>query len=205
MRITFTRVPVVSNPIPEAVFFCVLLSWFAFMLVFFIWKKPPKAAETKRDSASSWGIFLQGCAFFVTWFITRQYFTPIVPMPKVVEFILAVFTIALAASSVWICGTAARTLGKQWTYVARVVEGHKLITEGPYRWVRNPIYTGMLGMLLATNLAVSRWWAAPIALALFLIGNQIRIRSEEKLLREAFGAEFDDYARRVPAIVPRFF
>ncbi len=205
MRIEFTRMPVVSNPIPEAVFFFVVLSWFAFMLVFFIWKKPPKAEETKRDNASRWGILLQSFAFFATWFIARQYFTPIVPMPKPVEFIVAVLTIALAASSVWICATAARTLGKQWTYVARVVEGHKLITEGPYRWVRNPIYTGMLGMMLATNLAVSRWWAVPIALAFFLAGNQIRIRTEEKLLREAFGAEFEDYARRVPAIVPRLF
>ena len=205
MRIEFTRMPVVSNPIPETVFFFVVLSWFAFMLVFFIWKKPPKAEETKRDNASRWGILLQSFAFFATWFIARQYFTPIVPMPKAVEFVVAVLTIALAASSVWICATAARTLGKQWTYVARVVEGHKLITEGPYRWVRNPIYTGMLGMMLATNLAVSRWWAVPIALAFFLAGNQIRIRTEEKLLREAFGAEFEDYARRVPAIVPRIF
>jgi protein-S-isoprenylcysteine O-methyltransferase Ste14 len=205
MRIVFRTMPVVSNIIPETVFFFVLLSWFAFMLVFFIWKKPPKAEETKRDNASFWGILLQACGFFVTWFVVRQYFTPIVRMPKAVEFIVAVLTIALAASSVWICATAARTLGKQWTYVARVVEGHKLITEGPYRWVRNPIYTGMLGMMLATNLAVSRWWAVPIALAFFLTGNQIRIRSEEKLLREAFGAEFEDYASRVPAIVPRIF
>jgi len=37
----------------------------------------------------------------------------------------------------------------------------------------------------------------------FLIGNQIRIRAEEKLLRETFGSQFDDYARRVPAFFPR--
>ncbi|MGH9704375.1 MAG: methyltransferase family protein [Candidatus Acidiferrales bacterium] len=205
MRISFVRMPVVSNPIPETVFIFVALCWLAFMLVFLIWKKPSKAEETNRDNSSRWGILLQAFAFFITWFIARQYFTPIVPMPKALEFVLAVLTIALAAGSVWICFAAARTLGKQWTYVARVVKGHKLITEGPYRWVRNPIYTGMLGMLLATNLAVTRWWAVPFALAFFLAGNQIRIRTEEKLLREAFGAEFEDYSRRVPAILPRFF
>jgi protein-S-isoprenylcysteine O-methyltransferase Ste14 len=205
MRYMFTRLPVVSNPIPETVFFFVLLSWFAFILIFFIWKKTPKAEETKRDNASRWGIILQSFAIFITWNISRQYFTPIVPMPKVVEFAVAVVTTALASGSIWICVSAARTLGKQWTFVARVVEGHKLVTQGPYRFVRNPIYTGMLGMTLATNLAVSRWWVTPITLALFVIGNRIRIRSEEKLLREAFGAEFDAYARRVPAILPRLF
>ena len=93
-------------------------------------------------------------------------------MPKAVEVALAVLTIALASGSIWICVSAARTLGKQWTFVARVVEGHRLITDGPYRFVRNPIYAGMLGMTLATNLAVSRWWVAPITFALFLIGNR---------------------------------
>ncbi len=84
-----------------------------------------------------------------------------------------------------------------------LVEEHKLITEGPYRLVRNPIYTGMLGILIVTGLAISRWFAVVAALVLFGIGTVIRVRSEEKLLREAFGAEFDAYARRVPAVFPR--
>ena len=96
MRIEFTRMPVVSNPIPETVFLFVVLSWVAFMLVFLIWKRPAKAEETKRDNTSRWGILLQAFAFFVTWFVARQYFTPILPMPKPVEFVVAVLTIALA-------------------------------------------------------------------------------------------------------------
>ena len=99
--------------------------------------------------------------------------------------------------------SAVRTLGKQWAIAARLVEGHKLITEGPYGWVRNPIYTGML--LLATGLAVSRWIALPAAIALFGMGTVIRVRSEEKLLREAFGEEFEQYTRRVPAVLPGIY
>jgi protein-S-isoprenylcysteine O-methyltransferase Ste14 len=60
----------------------------------------------------------------------------------------------------------------------------------------------MFGMLLATGLAVSYWIGLTIAVILFAIGTMIRVRSEEKLLREAFGAEFDAYARRVAAVVP---
>jgi protein-S-isoprenylcysteine O-methyltransferase Ste14 len=108
----------------------------------------------------------------------------------------------LAVSSVWFCSAAIRALGEQWSLAARVVEGHKLVTQGPYSIVRNPIYTGMLGMLLATGLAVSHWIGLLIAIIVFAIGTSIRVRSEEKLLRETFGAEFDEYARTVPAVIP---
>ena len=205
MRILFNSMPVVFNPIPEAVLFCVMVSWLVFVLAFGLRKRPPKTSETKRDPTSFFGIVLQGLSYGITWAIPRQYFTPIVVMPRALEFALAIVTAAIAAVAVWLCAAAIRTLGKQWTYVARVVEGHKLITQGPYRIVRNPIYAGMFGMLVATGLAVSRWWVLLIAVILFLIGNSIRIRSEEKLLHEAFGAEFEDYARRVPAMFPRLF
>ena len=71
--------------------------------------------------------------------------------------------------------------------------------------MRHPIYSGMLGMLLATGLAVSHWAALPGALIIFFIGTTIRVRSEEKLLREAFGEQFETYARTVRAIVPGLY
>jgi protein-S-isoprenylcysteine O-methyltransferase Ste14 len=86
-----------------------------------------------------------------------------------------------------------------------VIEGHELIGRGPYALVRNPIYLAMLGMLLATGFAFSRWQALAAATVVFLIGTEIRIRSEETLLRATFGTQFEDYARRVPALFPHIF
>jgi protein-S-isoprenylcysteine O-methyltransferase Ste14 len=63
----------------------------------------------------------------------------------------------------------------------------------------------MFGMLVATGLTISRWQALLAGILVFLIGNEIRIRSEEKLLRETFGSQFDEYASRVPAVFPRLF
>jgi protein-S-isoprenylcysteine O-methyltransferase Ste14 len=116
---------------------------------------------------------------------------------------LAAVTIVIAVASVWLCFESARTLGKQWALAARVIEGHELITSGPYARVRNPIYFAMFGMLLATGLALSRWPAVGVAILVFVLGTEIRIRSEERLLREAFEVQFDNYARKVPAIFPR--
>ena len=104
--------------------------------------------------------------------------------------------------SLWTMWSALRVLGKQWSLQARVLEDHKLIREGPYRFVRHPIYTGMLGMIIVGGLAWSHWLGFVIALVLFGIGTAVRVRSEEKLLREQFGTAFDDYRRSVPAVLP---
>lgn len=104
--------------------------------------------------------------------------------------------------SAWLVNSAARRLGKQWSLAARIVEGHDLIDDGPYSFVRNPIYTGMFGMLVAAGLIVSRPLWLLLACAIFLIGTYIRVRIEERLLRETFGPTFDNYKSRVPAMIP---
>ena len=192
-------------PVPLLVFVVVLLSWLAFVTVFLIHKKPASGPERKRESGSMVGLGLQGAGYVVIWIVHRRYFSPIAEMNRSLEIAVAVVTSVMAIFSVWLAVAALKTLGKQWSIAARVVEGHQLITEGPYNFVRNPIYTGMLGMLLATGLAVSHWIGLLAGLIIFSIGTIIRIRSEEKLLRETFGTQWDEYSRRVSALVPLVF
>lgn len=180
----------------------VMLCWFTFAASFLFHKKPPSPPDKKRDPWSIFGIALQGAGYGIVWTVRRAWFTPILPLGKTFEVALAILTMALAAGSVWLCISAIRTLGQQWSLAARVIEGHKLVTQGPYSVVRNPIYTGMLGMLLATGLANSHWIGLLIALVLFGIGTAIRVRSEAALLHETFGEEFEKYARTVPAVIP---
>ena len=190
---------------PTLAFVVVMLSWFAFIILFLVRHKSPPAPESKRERVSILGIVLQGARYAIVWSIQRAWFGPIVSASSSVEIALAILTMALAIASVWFVSAAIRTLGKQWSLGARLIEGHKLITEGPYRLVRNPIYTGMFGMLLATGLAVSHWVGLLIAIIVYAVGTVVRVCSEEKLLRGAFGAEFDAYARRVPAVIPFLF
>ena len=192
---------------PTLAFAVVMLSWLAFVVVFasFLRKKPPSAPDRKREPTSIIGIALQGAGYALAWSVRRQPFTPIAPFGEFFEIAAAVLTMALSIGSVWFCSAAVRTLGKQWSLAARVLEGHKLITSGPYNVVRNPIYTGMFGMLLATGLAISHWIGLLLAVVVFAVGTVIRVHSEETLLREAFGEEFEAYARKVPAVVPFLF
>lgn len=108
---------------------------------------------------------------------------------------LCVLSVAMAAWSIW-------TLGRNWSVAARVAESHELITTGPYRVVRHPIYTAMFGVLIAMGLSLSTPAATLAASAVFVIGTSIRVWFEERLLRGYFGEEFARYRETVPAFIP---
>ena len=195
---------VTLNLFPTIVFVLVMICWFAFAGTFIFRKKPPSPPDQKRERGSWVGVALQGVSYGLIWGVHRSAFTPLVEGDKwqPVAIAAGIVSVMVAAGSVWLITAAINTLGKEWSLTARLVEGHKLATSGPYAHVRHPIYSGMLGMLVATGLAISRWQALLVALVIFFIGTAIRVRSEEKLLREAFGDQFEKYAQRVSAIIP---
>jgi protein-S-isoprenylcysteine O-methyltransferase Ste14 len=198
-----------SNPTPLALVTLagVLLCWFAFVAIFIFRKKPAQQSESKRDRTALLGVILQMLGYALVWFQPprRPFLPPVAALEGLPGILLSVFTFGLAVASVWLVGSAVRFLGKQWAISARLVEGHNLIMDGPYAFVRNPIYTGMFGMLIAAGLAFQHWIALLIAMPIFMIGLVIRVRTEEKLLRNAFGQEFEDYAKRVPAVIPGIY
>jgi protein-S-isoprenylcysteine O-methyltransferase Ste14 len=186
----------------EIAFGVVIVCWLLFVVVFFGRKRPPRTKEEKRVSTSFGAVAMQGAAFGAAWSLRRPYFTPIFPAAMPVQVVLALIAIGLAVFTVWLVAAAVRTLGKQWAIVAHVVEDHQLITAGPYRIVRHPIYSGMFMIMLATALVASHWIGLIVAVVLFTIGTVWRIGIEEKLLIETFGSQYLEYKRKVPAFIP---
>lgn len=89
-----------------------------------------------------------------------------------------------------------------------VASGHvrkneELTTSGPYGYTRNPLYLGSLIMAIGFVIAARSAWVLMMIGAMFLVIYLPVIRSEEVFLREAFPA-FQEYARRVPRLLPRF-
>lgn len=191
-----------TDAIGLTAFILIGAAWIGFALWFAVRKKPPRAHEAKRARIATLGIALQGVAFALVWTVRRPQWWPF-PASTAGELALAIAAVTLTYASGWWCLRAIETLGKQWTYEARITTDHQLVTDGPYRVVRNPIYLGLFGLIIGVGLALSQWWALLAAATIFLIGNAIRIRAEETLLRETFGPAFDDYAQRVPAFLPR--
>ena len=160
---------------------------------------------TRRDSLSIVGILIQMLAFSLSWMGPLWIFVRSRKPPDM-HIAWAIAAIVLAFSGSLLVSYAIRTLGKQWSLAARITEGHQLVTQGPYSIVRNPIYTGMWGLQLGTCMAFSAWWATywmvAITALVYYAGTMLRVSREEKLLRAEFGSGFDDYARRVPALIP---
>jgi protein-S-isoprenylcysteine O-methyltransferase Ste14 len=196
--------PVLLRDTPaDAAFFGVLVCWLGFGSILLVGRRRAAKKEIQRHSISRVGFLLQGLGYAIEFVLIRNSYWPFAPNSLAPAIALSAITIVLAVASVAFCLAAALTLGKQWALAARLVEHHELITSGPYSVVRNPIYLAMFGMLIATGLAVSRWEAILAGTVVFLVGNEIRIRSEERLLRGAFGPQFEEYARRVPSFFPR--
>ena len=180
----------------------VIVGFVVFGAIFLLRAKRSRDKTRKADPRSIIAIFIQALAFAIAWTIVRKPFTPFLPIDWRAQYFVGAIIVLLVLASLIFVTAAVRTLGKQWSLQARVLEHHELIRRGPYRIVRHPIYTGMFGMLIASSLAYGHWLGLVIASVVYYFGTVMRIRSEEKLLREQFGSEYDDYARQVPAFIP---
>jgi protein-S-isoprenylcysteine O-methyltransferase Ste14 len=83
-----------------------------------------------------------------------------------------------------------------------VSKNEALATSGPYAYTRNPLYLGSLLMGIGFALAARSWEVGVLVVAMFFAIYVPVIRGEEKFLREKF-PEFEEYARRVPRMLPR--
>ena len=124
---------------------------------------------------------------------------PLDSRPGLIRVVLAV---GLAAGSVAMGWRAVIHLGRQFRVQAGLYHDHQLVRTGPYAYVRHPIYTSFLGMLVCTVLLVTRLEWAPLAVILFIAGTEIRVRTEDALLASRFGHDFHAYRKAVVAYIP---
>lgn len=92
-------------------------------------------------------------------------------------------------------------LGRNWSGTVTLKADHELVTGGPYRLVRHPIYSGIALAIIGTALAIGQWRGV-LAIALTVIAFIQRMIVEERFMRQQFGAAYDAYARHVRAFVP---
>ena len=99
-----------------------------------------------------------------------------------------------------------RTIGKNWVHALDPSEftqkkDNKLVTVGPYRIVRNPIYLGSFTLILSLALLASNWLILIPSVAIIPL-IYTRISGEEQMLLDRFGDEYREYMRKTPRIIP---
>ena len=110
-----------------------------------------------------------------------------------------VLALALIGLAIAFAGTLVRLYASGF-----IVKNEQLATDGPYRFVRHPLYTGNILLVVGFAIAGSRWWALPLAALFFWFYYPPAIEYEDRKLRRIFGATWEQWSLRTPALMPRF-
>jgi protein-S-isoprenylcysteine O-methyltransferase len=97
---------------------------------------------------------------------------------------------------------AIAVLGRQFTVDVGIQPGHALIQSGPYRWLRHPSYTGALACFLGLGIGLCDWASLAVIAVAVTAAFARRIRVEEAVLAQAFGARWDAHAHRTWRLLP---
>lgn len=183
-------------PVPGLV---ILVCWIVFVVYWLISAITVKATAERKSFLSS-----------------LAYRTPLIiggillgdhHVPQPLNFHLTPETWASAVSGAAVClaglGIALWsrwTLAGNWSSDVRFKQGHELVRTGPYRFVRHPIYTGILMMCLGPTIQFGRLhcWLGVVVIG---VGLWIKLKQEEGVMLRHF-PEYSEYRKRVKAIVP---
>lgn len=159
-----------------------------------------RAVARRGATVARAGGFAQYIAYFVfvpyIVIVTRP--GPELDLPEPLRWLGLLLIWLGVAFALW----AVVTLGRHYDLVPEVHQDHELVRGGPFRFVRHPVYTGLA--LHFAGACVATGNVLLIAGTLFVTcpAFYLRARTEERLLRERFGAAYEQYAREVGMLVP---
>ena len=95
-------------------------------------------------------------------------------------------------------------LGKQFSVNVTIQDDHKLITNGPYKYIRHPRYSGVIVFLIGIPIVYRTW--LPLIVDILLIEVLLwRIKDEEKLMHQEFKSDWENYRRKTYSLIPFLF
>jgi protein-S-isoprenylcysteine O-methyltransferase Ste14 len=144
------------------------------------------------------------------WYL--QYYPPLVWIPFVVAYFFPIAVdlpmalrfagLGIAFASALLAAWAMWSLGKSYGIRMDLFEGHRLVTDGPYRVTRHPMYLGIVSFHVGATIAMESLALLIITLVYVIPFTALRIRTEDAVLAAGFGEDFRTFAGRVPALVP---
>ena len=204
LLLLFALIKVARNPWPllRSRVFPAMLLWIGFSLYWGIAARNSAPAKTPESRTSKW--FHQ----IVLNLALLLLFLPVPGLtgwflPERLHLLVAVGAI-LQAAFILLAVWARRHLGRNWSGEVRIAVDHELVRTGPYRFLRHPIYTAMLGMFLGTAISSSQYHAL-LGLAILVFAYLRKTRLEEEILQQTFGTEYESYRHDTWALVPLLF
>jgi protein-S-isoprenylcysteine O-methyltransferase Ste14 len=171
------------------------MMWLAYWLI-----EARNTAPTQKSESLLTGILYRGATIvgiFLIFGLLRRKTLPLWPVTVPVLCWALILMISGFAFSIW----ARRHLGRYWSARVTLKEGHKVIESGPYGLVRHPIYSGLLLSMAATVMTIG---TAPSVCGYFVLVAALvfKLRAEERLLAANLGLAYQDYQKRIKALIP---
>jgi protein-S-isoprenylcysteine O-methyltransferase Ste14 len=180
----------------RAIFIRVIYALWLILVIFLIVTAVDVKRDTERHLGQSFGLMFAIIAAFLLPRVPFFSFVNVAPVNAAVSIIGVILCAVGIAFLVW----ARLALGRNWSQTVSVKEGHELVTSGPYRYVRHPMYTGCLIACVGSAIVCAGAWIFLLVVlgALFLW----RVGAEDKLMAQQFPNEYPDYKRRTNALIP---
>jgi protein-S-isoprenylcysteine O-methyltransferase Ste14 len=139
-------------------------------------------------------------AFFLPllWILTPLFEFADYPLDPI-PFIAGIIFLLLG---LWLFYKSHKDLGTNWSITLEVREKHELITQRVYRRIRHPMYLSLLIFSLGQGLVLPNWLVGPSYGAAMILMLLFRLRPEERMMREQFGKDYEEYAAQSKRLIP---
>ncbi len=188
-----------SNHTDELMLAVATLLWFVPEMVLSRLRRPrPGAQVDDRHSglAVMGGIWLGIAASWLAAYRAPQF---AIPVDRPVLFAAGIVLMLAGIAFRWY---AIRVLGRYFTVLVAVQQGHAIVESGPYRLIRHPSYSGALLTIFGYGLVFTNWLSLALALLFPLAAYWYRMRVEEQALLNALGLDYREYMNRTKRIIP---
>ncbi|HSA99150.1 MAG TPA: isoprenylcysteine carboxylmethyltransferase family protein [Anaerolineales bacterium] len=185
----------------------VFACWIVFLLYWPISAQSVKSIQkTRGPLGGNWYpiVILIGALFIGDFRFLARFGIPVhalavLLIPHII--VINVVVVLLLVAGLVVAIIARRTLAGNWSAAVALKKDHELITTGLYQYVRHPIYTGMLLMVLGTALLLGTLGAC-IGFFIILLGVWLKLKEEEALLMETFTEEYSSYKNHTKILIP---
>ncbi len=130
-------------------------------------------------------------------------------IPGSADYAASAWAVALGtvifALALWVFRRSHKELGRNWSITLEIREQHRLVSSGPYAFVRHPMYTSFLLMGLGQAILLANWVAGLAGLIGFAVLFFLRVSKEERMMLENFGPQYRTYMERTKRIIPYIY
>jgi protein-S-isoprenylcysteine O-methyltransferase Ste14 len=196
------------NASPEILFritFGVLWAVFFGVRIFFqrqVVKYPQQYTRINEQQEKLYfRLFALAFVLLPLYFLTPWIDFASIPLPMGLRWSGSVIT----GMGIGLFGWAHQALGRNWTAVLALSEGHQLVQGGPYRYIRHPMYSAFFLIGIGFFLLSTNWLVGVIYLGPLLVMYIARVSLEEKMMVERFGDSYRQYMKRTGRLWPRLW